>query len=179
MAAGVTRLSAVGETIRYGPIPSPFGEMLVASSPRGIVRVAFPEEREDDVLGEIEDALSVGLRSSNMPTEARLIADYFRGRVKRVDLPVDLALVRDGFGRRVLRATSRIPYGSVSSYGDVAAKAGSPRAARAAGNALHGNPVPIVVPCHRVVLAGGGLGGYGGREDRKAFLLRLEGAIGP
>jgi methylated-DNA-[protein]-cysteine S-methyltransferase len=77
----------------------------------------------------------------------------------------------------VLEATARIPFGSVSTYGDVALRAG-PRAARAAGNALHDNPVPIVVPCHRVVPVGGGIGKYGGDEWRKEYLLRLEGALG-
>jgi methylated-DNA-[protein]-cysteine S-methyltransferase len=78
----------------------------------------------------------------------------------------------------VLEATARIPFGAVSTYGTIAKVAGSPRAARAAGNALHDNPVPIVVPCHRVVPTGGGIGKYGGQEWRKEFLLRLEGAIG-
>ena len=79
--------------------------------------------------------------------------------------------------RRVLEATAAIPFGSVSTYGDVAKRAGSPRAARAAGNALHDNPIPIVVPCHRVVPSGGGVGKYGGQEWRKEFLLDLEGAL--
>jgi methylated-DNA-[protein]-cysteine S-methyltransferase len=77
----------------------------------------------------------------------------------------------------VLETTAAIPFGSVSTYGDVAKRAGSPRAARAAGNALHDNPIPIVVPCHRVVPSGGGVGKYGGQEWRKEYLLRLEGAL--
>jgi methylated-DNA-[protein]-cysteine S-methyltransferase len=90
-----------------------------------------------------------------------------------------MTMSANGFSRKVLAATERIPYGSVSTYRDVAAKAGNARAARAAGNALRQNPVPIVVPCHRVVQSGGGLGGYAGHEDRKAFLLDLEGAARP
>jgi methylated-DNA-[protein]-cysteine S-methyltransferase len=90
---------------------------------------------------------------------------------------VDWSLAREGFGRRVLRATARIPYGEALTYRDVAARAGNPAAVRAAGNALGANPVPIVVPCHRVLRTGGGLGGYGGGTERKRFLLELEGAL--
>jgi methylated-DNA-[protein]-cysteine S-methyltransferase len=90
---------------------------------------------------------------------------------------VDWSLTPAGFSRRVLEATAAIPYGAVSTYRDVARSAGSPRAARAAGNALHDNPVPIVVPCHRVVPSGGGIGKYGGQEWRKAYLLHLEGVL--
>jgi methylated-DNA-[protein]-cysteine S-methyltransferase len=100
---------------------------------------------------------------------------YFEGRLHRFETPVDWQLVR-GFASSVLRATAAVPYGQVTTYRDVATAAGSPRAYRAAGNALHVNPIPIVVPCHRVVPAGGRLGGYGGGVDRKAFLLELEGA---
>ena len=91
----------------------------------------------------------------------RQLDQYFEGRRRSFTVPVDLSLVR-GFTTKVLDVTARIPFGSVSTYGRVAAMAGSPRAARAAGNALHDNPVPIVVPCHRVIHADGGLGGYGG-----------------
>jgi methylated-DNA-[protein]-cysteine S-methyltransferase len=109
----------------------------------------------------------------------RQLDDYFEGRRRGFRTSVDWALVPQGLFRRVLEETARIPFGSVSTYGDVAKRAGSPRAARAAGNALHDNPVPIVVPCHRVVPSSGGIGKYGGEEWRKAFLLKLEGATGP
>jgi methylated-DNA-[protein]-cysteine S-methyltransferase len=103
------------------------------------------------------------------------LEDYFAGRRRTFDTPIDWSLVR-GFAVGVLQATAQVPFGQVTTYQDVAGAAGSPRAARAAGNALGSNPIPIVVPCHRVVHAGGGLGGYTGGLERKRFLLRLEGA---
>ncbi len=106
----------------------------------------------------------------------RQLDDYFEGRRHEFDLTLDWQLSR-GFSRRVLEHTYRIPFGEVSTYREMAAAAGSPRGARAAGNALGGNPIPIVVPCHRVLHSGGGIGGYGGGLDRKRFLLRLEGAM--
>jgi methylated-DNA-[protein]-cysteine S-methyltransferase len=91
---------------------------------------------------------------------------------------VDLSRLQ-GFGRKILRQTARIPFGSVATYRDMATRAGSPGAVRAAGNALGANPVPIVVPCHRVVRTGGGLGGYTGGLERKVALLELEGVSLP
>ena len=99
-----------------------------------------------------------------------------RGERRRFDLPLDWSLVR-GFAQGVLRATAGVPFGSVTTYGQMAEAAGSPRASRAAGNALGSNPIPIVVPCHRVLHAGGGLGGYAGGLDRKRYLLSLEGTL--
>jgi methylated-DNA-[protein]-cysteine S-methyltransferase len=107
----------------------------------------------------------------------RELDEYFEAKRKEFETPVDWSLVT-GFNSKVLHATARIPYGSVSTYKDMARTAGSPRAARAAGNALHNNPIPIVVPCHRVLHSGGGLGGYGGGLDMKESLLKMEGAIG-
>ena len=106
----------------------------------------------------------------------RELDEYFSGRRRHFDLELDWQLVGP-FGRRVLRVTSEIPYGGVMSYAEVATDAGSPRGSRAAGNALGSNPMPIVVPCHRVLHSGGGLGGYGGGVDRKRWLLELEGAL--
>lgn len=161
--------------VRHASVQSPFGELLVAATERGVVRVAFPEENGDAVLGELSDEFSADVSAGTLDHERQELQEYFDGRLRDFDVPVDLGLA-PGFSRRVLEATARIPYGSVSTYGDVAANAGSRRAARAAGNALKGNPVPIIVPCHRVIRSGGDLGGYAGREDRKAFLLSLEGA---
>jgi methylated-DNA-[protein]-cysteine S-methyltransferase len=104
----------------------------------------------------------------------RELDEYFDGKRTSFDIPIDWRL-HDGFGRRVLRATARIPFGRVLTYGEVAAKAGSPRGHRAAGNALGSNRMPIVVPCHRVVRSGGSIGGYTGGVERKEFLLELEG----
>jgi methylated-DNA-[protein]-cysteine S-methyltransferase len=103
----------------------------------------------------------------------RQLDEYFAGRRREFDLPLDWTLAR-GFGRRVLDRTARIPYGKVETYGTVARDIGSPRAARATGNALGANPIPIVVPCHRVVRTGGVLGHYGGGAERKVQLLELE-----
>jgi methylated-DNA-[protein]-cysteine S-methyltransferase len=104
----------------------------------------------------------------------RELDEYFAGKRTSFDVPVDWKL-HDGFSRRVLRATARIPYGELLTYAQVAAKAGSPRGSRAAGNALGSNRMPIVVPCHRVVRTGGMLGGYTGGIERKQYLLGLEG----
>jgi methylated-DNA-[protein]-cysteine S-methyltransferase len=166
--------------VGYAFVASPVGDLLIASGPRGIVRVAFPEEPLDHVLEDLAETISPRvLEAPELLDEARReMEEYFEGHRKRFELRVDLTGVR-GFFLSVLEATSRIPYGSVSTYGHVAALAGSPRAARAAGNALHDNPIPIVVPCHRVVPATGGVGQYGGQEHRKEFLLALEGAWDP
>src|SRR5206468_12575894 len=106
----------------------------------------------------------------------RELDEYFAGKRRAFDLAIDWRL-HEGFPRRVLRATARIPYGKVRSYAEVAAKAGSPRGSRAAGNALGSNSMPIVVPCHRVVRSGGALGGYTGGVERKEYLLELEGVL--
>jgi methylated-DNA-[protein]-cysteine S-methyltransferase len=165
--------------IGYASVETPVGRLLVASTREGLVRLAFPEEREEDVLDELAAALSPRVLESASMTDAvrRQLDAYFGGGLRGFRAKVDWALTPPGFFRRVLEATARIPFGSVSTYGTVAKVAGSPRAARAAGNALHDNPIPIVVPCHRVVPSAGGIGKYGGQEWRKQFLLQLEGAV--
>ena len=166
--------------VGYASVETPVGRLLVATTRAGLVRLAFSEEREEDVLEELAGALSPRVLESPRMTDAvrRQLEGYFEGRTRGFRTKVDWSLTPPGFFRRVLEETARIPFGAVSTYGTVANRAGSPRAARAAGNALHENPIPIVVPCHRVVPASGGIGQYGGQEWRKAFLLRLEGAIG-
>jgi methylated-DNA-[protein]-cysteine S-methyltransferase len=165
--------------VGYASVDSPVGRLLVATTREGLVRVAFPEEPEDHVLEELAAGVSPRVLASARMTQTvrRQLDAYFEGRTKGFRTRVDWRLVPQGFFRRVLEETARIPFGAVSTYGTVAKLAGSPRAARAAGNALHDNPVPIVVPCHRVVPSSGGIGRYGGQEWRKAFLLRLEGAV--
>jgi methylated-DNA-[protein]-cysteine S-methyltransferase len=106
----------------------------------------------------------------------RQLDEYFEGKRTEFEVPVDWSLSH-GFFRRVLERTAGVGYGHVSTYAEVAREAGSPRAVRAAGNALGSNPVAIVVPCHRILRTGGGLGGYGGGLERKEFLLRLEGVL--
>jgi methylated-DNA-[protein]-cysteine S-methyltransferase len=159
-------------------VPSPFGDLVVATTRRGLVRLAYPNEDRDQVLEKLASALSPRVLEApaRLDRVRRELDEYFDGRRRRFDFPVDYALT-GGFTRKVLRATARIPFGSLSTYTEVAGRAGNPRAYRAAGNALGSNPIPIVVPCHRVVHTGGGLGGYTGGLDRKRFLLSLEGAL--
>lgn len=165
--------------VAYTTVDAPVGTVLVAATHRGLVRIAFGAGFDaDKVVQELSDRISP--RVLEVPTYfdgvRRELDEYFEGRRTSFDLPLDWQLTR-GFTRRVLRRTAEIPYGDVSTYTKIAKAAGSPRAYRAAGNALGSNPIPIVVPCHRVLHSGGGLGGYGGGLDRKEFLLRLEGAL--
>ena len=163
--------------VAYTTVDSPVGSLLVAQTKRGLVRLAFGGIPHDKVLLELAEDLSPRVLESpaKLDLVRRQLDEYFEGRRTSFDLTLDWRLSH-GFMRRVLTHTARIPYGEVSTYKTVAAAAGSPRAARAAGNALGANPIPIVVPCHRVLHTGGGLGGYGGGLDRKEFLLKLEGA---
>ena len=141
------------------------------------MRLAFPEESLDGMLEALARRVSPRIVEARAPLDEvrRELEEYFEGRRRAFDAALDWTLVAP-FARRVLRATSQIPYGGVLSYAEVAADAGSPRGFRAAGNALGANPIPIVVPCHRVLRSGGALGGYGGGLERKRFLLQLEGA---
>lgn len=167
------------EDVAVATVDSPVGTLLLAVTRRGLVRVAFPEERLDLVLEELAEDLSPRVLEDPRALDRvrRQLEEYFDGRRRKFETRIDWTLAPHGFSRKVLEMTARIPYGSVSTYGEMAKRAGSPRAARAAGNALHDNPVPIVVPCHRVVPSGGGIGKYGGSEWRKEWLLRLEGAL--
>jgi methylated-DNA-[protein]-cysteine S-methyltransferase len=165
--------------VAFGSVDTPLGSVTVFVTRHGLVRVSYPEERLDHIFEEIVETVSPRVLEDPKGTERarRELDAYFEGHLHRFRVPIDWAFVTEGFRRRVLEATARIPFGSVSTYGDVALRAGSPRAYRAAGNALHDNPIPIVVPCHRVVPASGGIGQYGGEEWRKEWLLRLEGAL--
>jgi len=162
--------------VAYGFADSPFGPLLVATTGRGVVRLAYPEERPNDVLEGLAREVSPRILESPRATEdvRRELEEYFDRKRRTFGVSVDLSGVK-GFGAKILRQTARIPFGSVITYRDVATRAGSPGAVRAAGNALGANPVPIVVPCHRVVRTGGGLGGYTGGLERKVALLELEG----
>jgi methylated-DNA-[protein]-cysteine S-methyltransferase len=164
--------------VSYAMVGSPFGDLVVAVTGRGLVRLAYPTEDPDEVVEDLAAGVSPRILESARATEQvrRELDEYFEGRRERFDTKVDLFLAR-GFTRDVLRATRRIPFGSVSTYREVATRAGRPAAVRATGNALGSNPIPIVVPCHRVLRTGGGLGGYTGGLDRKVTLLRLEGAL--
>jgi methylated-DNA-[protein]-cysteine S-methyltransferase len=175
------RIAAEGlADVAYGPVDSPWGPLLLAATKRGLVRLAFPEEEIDSVLESLARRVSPRIveASDSLEEVRRELEEYFNGRRREFELALDWTLV-GGFGRKVLRATSEIPYGGVLSYAEVAADAGSPRGWRAAGNALGANPIPIIIPCHRVLRSGGVLGNYGGGPARKRWLLELEGAVAP
>lgn len=160
-------------------LDTPVGPVLAATTARGLAMLQYL--RGGDVDGPLEELSRrispriLELPERLSPVEHQLRA-YFAGERRTFDLAVDWELAGGEFARRVLQATARIPYGQVRTYTDVAGEAGNPRATRATGNALGANPVPIVVPCHRVVRMGGGLGGYSGGLDVKRHLLALEGA---
>jgi methylated-DNA-[protein]-cysteine S-methyltransferase len=185
VAAAVRRataraLAAGAVDVAFARLDTPVGRLVAARTERGLVRLAYedPDGGPDPIL----DALAARLSPRLVEAPARLddvrreLDEYFAGRRRRFEVPIDWSLASD-FGRQVLRAISAIPFGSVRTYREIAAQAGNPRAVRAAGNACGANPVPIVIPCHRVLRSGGGLGGYTGGLDRKVALLRLEGAL--
>ena len=174
-----TRFAATAHAdVRIGELDTPAGRVLAAMTDRGLVRLAYLDTHggADAVLDDLATRLSPRIleRPAAFVELSRELDEYFAGSRRAFDLPLDWSLA-PGFGRRVLRATARIPYGEVATYGEVAALAGSAGGARAAGNALGANPIPIVVPCHRVVRAGGALGGYTGGAERKELLLGVEG----
>jgi methylated-DNA-[protein]-cysteine S-methyltransferase len=162
--------------VAYARADSPLGPLLLAATPRGLACVSYSQFRDED---QTLDRLAARLSPRVIEAPARLddirrqLDDYFEGRRRDFDISIDWSLVGD-FGRRVLGRTAEIPFGGVATYGEIARGIGSPGAARATGNALGSNPMPIVVPCHRVVAAGGRLGGYTGGVDRKKLLLSLE-----
>lgn len=164
--------------IAYANLDSPFGPLLLAATPRGLVRVNLPNYDPEDVLEEL--AAKVSPRVLEAPAkldDARRELDlYFAGKLTKFDLPIDWRLTH-GFRGKVQRAINRIPYGQTRTYSEMARSAGNERAVRAAGTACGSNPIPIVVPCHRVLRSGGGLGGYGGGLPMKEALLELEGVL--
>ena len=166
--------------VAYTTLDSPFGALLVASTPKGLVRLAFPEESAEQFLERLSLRLSPRIlhAPARFDTVARELDEYFAGNRRAFETQLDWSLIGP-FGRKVLGVTAAIPYGDVLSYKEVAGEAGSPRGSRAAGNALGANPIPIVIPCHRVLRTGGNLGGYGGGIERKRWLLELEGAFQP
>jgi methylated-DNA-[protein]-cysteine S-methyltransferase len=166
--------------VHYARIDTPAGRLVAARTSRGLARLAYEDFNGglDAVLEGLADRLSPRILEgpARLDDVRRELDEYFEHRRTAFDVPIDWALVGP-FGRRVLRATAAIPFGSTSTYGAVAAAAGSPGGSRAAGNALGANPIPIVVPCHRVLRAGGGLGGYTGGVHRKELLLATEGVV--
>jgi methylated-DNA-[protein]-cysteine S-methyltransferase len=162
--------------VAYATVDSPLGPLLVAATPRGLVRLNYGtgEEVLDDLAGRLSPRILEA--PARLDEVRRELDEYFDGRRSEFALPIDWSLTR-GFTGKVLKATAGIGFGKTSTYAEVAGQAGSPRAVRAAGNALGANPIPVVVPCHRVLRTGGALGGYTGGTERKEFLLRLEGVL--
>jgi len=164
--------------VAYATADTPLGPLLLATTSRGLVRVAFPGERPDDILAELSREVSPRVLESPARLDGvlRELDEYFERRRERFDVPLDWRLSH-GFRNRALKALAGIPYGRTITYSELAARAGNPRAQRAAGSACGANPIPIVVPCHRVVRTGGSIGNYGGGPEVKEFLLGLEGAL--
>lgn len=182
LASLVDRLAATADRegvldVAYRTVDSPFGQLLVAATAAGVVRVAFEREGHDVVLAALAAAVSPRILRSPRRTEivARELEEYFAGRRRTFDVAVDLRLV-NGFRRQVVEGLSDIPYGTTESYAQVARRAGSAAAVRAVGSACSHNPVPLVLPCHRVVRSDGSIGQYLGGAEVKAALLQLESA---
>ncbi|MGZ8695505.1 MAG: methylated-DNA--[protein]-cysteine S-methyltransferase [Gaiellaceae bacterium] len=163
--------------VAYDIADTPVGPLLVATTDRGLARISFdpdPDATEEQL------ARSFGRRLLRVPRAVdgvrRQLDEYFEGRRHDFELELDLRLANE-FSRTVLDELARVPYGHLTTYGALAARSGRPRAARAVGTVMNRNPIPIVLPCHRVVGANGSLTGYGGGLERKQQLLTLEGAI--
>jgi methylated-DNA-[protein]-cysteine S-methyltransferase len=158
--------------VRYDVIDTPVGELLIAATERGLARIHFDPNGDEDELARV---FGVRVLRSPLDEVRRELDEYFAGNRRDFDLPLDLRVA--AFNAEVLAELARVPYGITTTYGALAAKVGHPRAARAVGTVMNRNPIPIVLPCHRVVGANGSLTGYGGGLDRKLQLLQLEGAI--
>ncbi len=163
--------------LAYRTVDSPVGTLLLAATPAGLVRVAFASEDHDRVLATLASQISPRILNApqRLDDAARELDEYFTGARRHFDLPLDFRLSA-GFRRAVLSQLPAIGYGQTASYAQVAAAAGSPRAVRAAGTACALNPLPVVVPCHRVVKSDGSPGRYRGGPAAKQLLLNLEAA---
>jgi methylated-DNA-[protein]-cysteine S-methyltransferase len=164
--------------VAIATMSSPVGELLVAVTPRGLAAIAFDDEYRDRVVARLAREVSPRVLEVAAPTDEvrRELEEYFRGQRHRFDMTLDRRLMGP-FAEKVLRATSRVGFGELATYGEIAARIDRPHAARAVGRALGSNPIPIVVPCHRIVGADGSLTGYAGGMTRKETLLRLEGSL--
>ena len=163
--------------VAYRTVDSPLGSLLLAATPVGLVRVAFEGEDHTAVLADIADDISprVLRAPGRLDDAARQLDEYFAGRRRAFEVAIDLRLAR-GFRHAVLEHLRDIPFGETESYAAVARAAGSPNAVRAAGSACATNPIPLVVPCHRVVRSDGSIGQYRGGVEAKRRLLALEAA---
>ena len=180
-AAALARFAATAPAdVSYAFVDSPIGTLLAASTERGLACLAYEDLHggTDPLLERIAAELSPRILHApkRLDLVRRELDEYFSGTRITFDLEVDMVLMKP-FAKRILAATARIPFGATSTYGEVAAEAGSPGAARAAGGALGSNPIPIVVPCHRVLARNGTLHGYTGGLHRKQHLLELEGVL--
>jgi methylated-DNA-[protein]-cysteine S-methyltransferase len=163
----------------YTRLPTPIGTLLIVQGEQGVVRVGFPEESEDALLAQVVAGLGPRVVASDRELAATrdVVSAYFEGEDETLDLPVDMSLVRSDFRRTALKTLrDEVHAGDVVTYGALAARIGHPKAARAVGSACATNPVPIIVPCHRVLPGSGGVGSYGGGPERKRRLLAHEGA---
>jgi methylated-DNA-[protein]-cysteine S-methyltransferase len=160
--------------VRYDIVESPVGDLFLASTPRGLCRISYRIEGQDEELARL-----FGARVLRMPLDEvrRELEEYFEGRRHEFDLPLDLRVA--SFHEAVLHELARVPYGRTETYGALAAKVGRPKAARAVGTVMNRNPIPIVLPCHRIIGANGSLTGYAGGLQVKRALLELEGATLP
>ena len=160
--------------VAYDVADSPVGPLLLAATPRGVCRISFDPDAERE-LDSLARWFGARILRSAKPVDAvrRELDGYFDGTRRDFDLPVDLSPL-PAFQRLVLEELARVPYGETATYGGLAARVGNPRAARAVGGALNRNPIPIVLPCHRVVGSSGSLVGYAGGLERKRALLELE-----
>jgi methylated-DNA-[protein]-cysteine S-methyltransferase len=168
------RAAAVREglaDVRYDVVDSPVGALLLAATARGVCRISYTIEGQEESL-----AKTFGVRVLRSPLDdvRRELDEYFEGRRDRFDLALDLRVA--GFEKAVLHELARVPYGRTDTYGHLAARVGNPRAARAVGMVMNRNPIPIVLPCHRILGANGSLTGYAGGLHVKRALLELEGA---
>jgi methylated-DNA-[protein]-cysteine S-methyltransferase len=179
-AAAARFAASAPADVAYAVVDSPVGTLVAARTERGLARLAYEDFNGgiDAVLDELAAKLSPRIlrAPARLDDVRRELEEYFAGHRRDFDVAIDWTLTPP-FGRRVLQATAAIPFGGVSTYGTIAARAGNERAARATGRALGANPIPIIVPCHRVLDSRGGLHGYAGGLERKEALLRLEGAI--
>ena len=178
-AAVARRAEADGlADVAYTTADSPFGTLTLAATGEGLVTLGLPNLPTDEVLESLSARISPRILEApgRLDAARRELDLYFEGRLQHFDLPLDWRL-SSGFRQKVLRQIDRIPFGETRSYKEMAAGAGNERAVRAAGSACGSNPIPIIVPCHRVLRAGGGLGGYGGGLELKEELLRLEGVF--
>ena len=167
---------AGGVDVATASVGSPVGELFLAVTTRGLVHIGFDDENHDAMMRRFARELSPRVLAAVHATDdvRRQLEEYFAGERRRFALRLDRRLMTP-FAREVLGATARVPYGRLATYGQVAAEIDRPKAARAVGAALGSNPIPIVVPCHRIVGADGSLTGYAGGLDRKEALLHLEG----